>query len=144
MRQRGSVMEGLRPPIGPDLPRLLRRAVLDHCLSEPRRVHPALLHVGVPGAAEAVLAVADPTDHGLRCDLIAAMLRRTRGGSTTPLVWLTRTGALDVEDVDLRWLASARAAYAEAGLPLVMVVVNRRGWRDPRSGDSRQWVKLKR
>ena len=144
MRQRGSVMEGLRPPIGPDLHRLLRRAVLDHCISEPRRVHPALVHVGVPGAAEAVLADVESTDHGLRCDLVAAMLKRTRGGATTPLVWLTRTGVLEVEDVDLRWLASARAAYAEAGQPLVMVVVNRRGWRDPRSGASREWVKLKR
>lgn len=144
MRQRGSVMEGLRPPISPDLHRLLRRAVLDHCISEPRRVHPALVHVGVPGAAEAVLAVVDPTDHGLRCDLLAAMLSRTHGGSTTPLVWLTRTGALDVQDVDMQWLASARAAYAEAGQPLVMVVVNRLGWRDPRSGASRQWAKLKR
>ena len=124
--------------------RLLRRAVLDHCTSEPRRVHPALVHVGVPGAAEAVLADVERIDHGLRCDLVAAMLSSTSRGSTTPLVWLTRTGALDVQDVDMQWLASARAAYAEAGQPLVMVVVNRRGWRDPRSGESRQWVKLRR
>lgn len=137
-------MEGLRPPIGTEMARLLRRAVLDHCISEPRRVHPPLVHVGVPGAAEAVLADQDPTDHGLRCDLVAAMLSRTSRGSLTPLVWVTRTGALDVQDVDMWWLASARAAYAEAGQPLVMVVVTRRGWRDPRSGASREWVKLKR
>ena len=137
-------MEGLRAQISRDMHRLLRRAVLDHCTSEPRRVHPPLVHVGVPGGAEAVLADVEPTYHGLRCDLVAAMLSRTSRGSATPLVWLTRIGPLDVQDVDMRWLASARAAYAEAGLPLVMVVVTRRGWRDPRSGESRTWVKLKR
>jgi len=137
-------MEGVRPPISPGLHRLLRRAVLDHGTSEPRRVHPPLLHVGVPGSVEAVFADAEPTDHGLRCDIVAAMCRRTSRGSMAPLVWLTRTGDLDLQDVDVRWLASARAAYAEAGQVLLMVVANKHGWRDPRSGASRQWVRLRR
>ena len=136
-------MEGIQPPLTPGLHRVLRRAVLNHCAAEPRRVHPPLLHVGVPGAAEALFADVEPTDHGLRCDIVAAMLRRTRRGATTPLVWLTRTGDLDLQDVDVRWLASARAAYAEAGAMLLMVVVNRRGWRDPRSGARRDWVRLR-
>jgi hypothetical protein len=136
-------MEGLRAPVTLEVGRLLRRAVLDHCASERRRVHPPLLHVGVPGSAESVFSDGEPTDHGLRCDIVAAMLRRTRTTSTPPLVWVTRAGALDLQDVDARWLATARAAYAEAGVPLVMVVVNRHGWRDPRSGAGRQWARLR-
>jgi hypothetical protein len=137
-------MEGLRAPIDLGLQRLLRRAALDHGRAEPRRVYPALLHVGTPGAAEAVFPDSETTDHGLRCDIVAAMLRRTRRGTAPPLVWVTRAGDLDLQDVDARWLASARAAYAEAGVPLVMVVVSRRGWRDPRSGAGRLWARLRR
>jgi hypothetical protein len=48
-----------------------------------------------------------------------------------------------VQDVDARWLAAARASYAEAGLPLTFVVVNRRGWRDPRSGLGRTWARVR-
>jgi hypothetical protein len=136
-------MEGLRVPVGTETARLLRRAVLDHGASEPRRVYQPLLHVGVPGAAEAVFADTDVTDHGLRCDIVAAMLRRTSRGATAPLVWVTRTGDLELEDVDVRWLAAARAAYAEAAVALVMVVVNRRGWRDPRSRAGREWSRLR-
>jgi hypothetical protein len=136
-------MEGLCSPITRDLQVLLRRAVLDHALAEPRRVFPPMLHVGVPTECEAVFADVEPTDHGLRCDIVAAMLRRASGGPTTPLVWLTRPGALELQDVDMWWLAAARAAYAEAGVPLVMVTVNRRGWRDPRSGLGRSWARMR-
>jgi hypothetical protein len=64
--------------------------------------------------------------------------------SGTPLVWLTRPGDLVDQDVDLAWLAGARQAFGEAGVPLVFVVVNRQGWRDPRSGLQRTWVRLRR
>jgi hypothetical protein len=61
-----------------------------------------------------------------------------------PLVWLTRRGdPVVLQDVDARWLAAARAAYAEAGVPLTFVVVGRRGWHDPRSGTGRTWVRLR-
>ena len=136
-------MEGLRHPIDPGLQQVLRGAVLEHVRTERRRVHPVLVHVGLPGAAKAVLADLEPTDHSLRCDILAAMLRRAGRWHPVPLVWLTRTGALELQDVDARWLASARAAYAEAGTQLVMVVVTRHGWRDPRSGARRDWVRLR-
>ena len=58
-------------------------------------------------------------------------------------MWLTRSGGLELQDVDARWLAATRAAYDEARAPLAFVVVNRRGWRDPRSGLSRTWVRLR-
>lgn len=131
-----------KPP--PGLAALLRRAVLDHALSEPRRVFPPRLHVGTPGGSQRVLALdADETDHSLRTDVVAAMLSRTPAGSSSVL-WLTRPGALDLQDVDARWLAAALAATGEAGRPLTMVVVNRHGWRDPRSGASRHWKRLRR
>ncbi len=122
--------------------------MLDHKSREPRRVHPAVLHVGRPGgrSARLVLDEVEPSDPGLRTDVVAALrVRATQGasGDDVPMVWLTRTGALGLQDVDARWLAAARAAYDEAGAPLAFVVVNRHGWRDPRSGLSRTWARLR-
>jgi hypothetical protein len=135
---------GLPETLPPPLARLLRRAVLDHAVSEPRKVFPPRLHVGTPGGTQRVLALdGDETDHSLRTDVVAAMLSHAPA-RVPPLVWLTRPGALDLQDVDARWLAAALAATGEAGRPLVMVVVNRHGWRDPRSGASRHWKRLRR
>lgn len=138
--------EGVREPLPADLGRLLRRAVLDHATSERRRVHLPIVHVGVPGGPERVLAdrPEDRLDQTLRTDAVAAMRRATqREGGIEPLVWLTRTGALELQDVDAAWLAASRAAYAEAGAPLVMVVANRHGWWDPRTGATRTWRRLR-
>lgn len=139
-------MEGIQEPVTRAAATVLRRAVLDHAVSERRRSFPALLHVGVPGGVEEV-AVADPDDlldHTLRTDLVAALLRRTRRPGFVPLLWLTRPGPLDLQDVDVAWLAAARAASAEAGVGLTLVVVTRRGWADPRSGVHREWKRLRR
>jgi hypothetical protein len=124
---------------------ILRRAVLEHRVTERRKTFPPVLHVGVPGELELVVdhRQAGPLGHGLRADLVAACLRHTRGGSVEPLVWLTRTGDFVLEDPDAVWLSAARSAYAEAGLGLIMVVVTRRGWWDPRSGASREWKRLR-
>lgn len=142
-------MEGIREPVPRPLHKLLRRGVLDHALSERRKVHVPLLHVGVPGGLETVFAIRrdDHSDQALRADVVAAMLSRTDEAAApdhVPLVWLTRAGELDLQDVDAQWLASARAAYAEAGVPLTFVVVNRRGWRDPCSEVMRTWKRLRR
>lgn len=139
--------EGLREPLAPTLRRLLRRAVLDHALSERRRHHVPRVHVGVPGAVEAVYAEqpGEPHDHTLRTDVVAAMARRAgRGDLPAPMVWVTRSGELELQDLDAAWLAAARAAYAERATPLVFVVANRHGWRDPRSGLTHTWVRLRR
>lgn len=142
-------MEGITEPVAPGTERMLRRAVLDHALAERRRLHAPVLHVGrpsgLPRGRESVFPVRhdEPTDHGLRSDIVAAMVKRTRHGDV-PLVWLTRAGALDVQDVDVQWLGAARTAYGEAGLELCLVVVNRHGWRDPRTGVERTWVRLRR
>lgn len=138
-------MEGLTEPLPREVHELLRRAVLDHVRSEHRRRFAPVLHVGSPVGAQGVFAVGpdERVDHALRTDVVAAMLRRTAVPGRAPLVWLTRSGDLDLEDVDAAWLAACRAAGAEAGLDPAVVVVTRRGWRDPRSGAGRTWQRLR-
>lgn len=134
---------GLAEPLGGDLERLLRHAVLAHASAERRRSYPAILHVGDPRTRELVFPIVpeERIDDALGADVVAAM--RSRSGLERPVVWLTRPGVLDVQDVDVRWLRSARRAYAEAGVPLVFVVANRHGWLDPRSGLRRDWKRLR-
>jgi hypothetical protein len=133
-------------PLTPQTQALLRRAVLDFRVTERRKAFAPVLHVGVPGATRFAYEPRrdKPMEHGVRADLVAAFLHRTCAGPVEPLVWLTRTGELVLEDVDAAWLSAARSAYAEAGVSLTMVVVTRRGWWDPRSGRRREWKRLRR
>lgn len=138
---------GLAGQLDAHLHQALRRAVFDHAVNEPRARFPARLHLGTPGGAVVVQAVTgEAADHALRVDLVAAMLTRL-GDDDAPdvLVWLTRPGDLEpVQDADQEWLAAAVQAFAELGRELVFVTVTRRGWRDPRSGASRRWVRMRR
>ena len=136
-------MEGVTEPLPPRLRRVLRAAALEHALSERRFTHRPLLHLGLPGHDHELLLADEPMDHTLRTDVVAAALARARVRAPQPLAWLTRTGDLVAEDVDLAWLAACRQAFAEAATPLVYVVVNRHGWRDPRSGAHRHWTRLR-
>ena len=139
-------MEGLVEPLPRDLRAALRRAALEHALAERRRNFTPALHVGTPGGPQAVLALEPDLrlDHALRTDVVAALLVRADRERAGPLVWLTRPGGLELQDLDAAWLAAARAASAEAGRPLTLVVVNRHGWRDPRSGLAHTWTRLRR
>ena len=132
----------LREPIDSERRLLLRQAVVDHLRSVSGRAFPAVVHLGVPGGVvrRFTISTAEPTDLALRTDIVAAMLERR---PDPPWLWLTRMGRLDLHDLDAEWLAAATAAYAEAGVDLTMVVVNRRGWRDPRSGVGHTWVRLR-
>jgi hypothetical protein len=138
-------VEGIQEPLARSLHRTLRRAVLEHAVSERRRIFAPVLHVGTPGGPQALFAPGQlgATDHGLRTDVVAALLRRTAGAPEEQLVWLTRAGDLELQDVDAAWLAAARAAVLEAGVPLTLVIVNRHGWWDPRSGAGRTWKRLR-
>ena len=49
----------------------------------------------------------------------------------------------DRGDLDLAWVQAVRAAGAEAGVELTLVVVTRKGWFDPRSGVRREWKRLR-
>lgn len=131
-------------PVPEALARQLRAAVLAHCAHERRRVFAPVLHVGSAGSERVCRMPADtPADQALRSDVVAALVRRLGPAPESPLVWLTRPGEHVLHDVDAAWLAAARAAYAEAGLPLTMVVVTRSGWWDPRSGTQRRWKRLR-
>lgn len=134
---------GLVDPVGGDLERLLRHAVLAHARAERRRSYPAILHVGDPRTHEQVFPIVpeEQIDDALGADIVAAM--RSRSSLERPVVWLTRPGVLAPQDIDLRWLRSARRAYAEAGVPLVFVVAGRHGWLDPRTGLRREWRRLR-
>lgn len=148
-------------PYGPAVPvgraRLLRAAVVQLVRAEKRRHFPALLHVGEPGGAETARPAREALDdHALRVEVLAAMLRRVGSltdpadpgnappGPADPLVWLTRTGPLQLQDVDAAWGAAARAAGAELGLgTLTVVVVTRTGWWDPVTGSGRRWRRVR-
>jgi hypothetical protein len=120
---------------------LLHRALLEHVATERRRRHVPILHVGVPSEPHEVFAVLadEPTDHALRSDIVAAMRKRARGPAG--LVWLTRTGDLDLQDIDAQWHAAARQAYGEAGACVHFAVVNRRGWHLLETGARREWAR---
>jgi hypothetical protein len=136
----------VREPIDPERRRLLRRAVVEHVASLTGRTVPAVVHVGMPGQSVRRFTVRgdEQTDQALRADIVAAMLgRRQDTLRPWPWLWLTRAGDLALHDLDADWLAAAGTAYGEAGGDLTMVVVTRRGWRDPRSGAGQTWVRLR-
>jgi hypothetical protein len=139
---------GLVAPLPRQLHRVLRRAVkeeADHHAG--RRLIDTRLHVGLPGGPQRVHPVRPgETDHTLRIEIVTAMTARIRQstGALTPMVWLSRLGPLSpTEDVDLDWLAAAGAAFAELDLPLIFLIVDRHGWRDPRTGLARHWTRLR-
>ena len=136
-------VEGLHDPLSPVIEKRLRRAVLDHTATEHRRSFLPLVHLGIPGGREVAHAHREdePTDPWLRADIIHSMRRRV--GVPDPIMWLTRAGSTEIEDVDLRWLAAARQAFREIDAPLTYVVVTRNAWVDPRSGMSRRWKRLR-
>lgn len=123
----------------------LREAVAELRRSDRRRSFPPVLHVGHPGRVDAdfVDLPAHRLDHDLRAEVVAALLSRCRPVLSRPVTWLTRPGSPVTEDVDLAWYAAARAAYGEAGVALMMVVVTPDGWYDPRTDTRRQWKRLR-
>ncbi len=127
---------------------LLRRLVLEHKAAERRLRFPSVLHLGGPGRPEVGRVVEDTDagpqarlDHALRCDLLEALLRRA--GDRQVMTWLTRSGPLDVQDLDLGWLRAVSAVNGETDRSLVFLVVTRDGWRDPQSGVGRTWRRVR-
>lgn len=135
----------LCPPLPPRTETILRLAVLELRSEERRRVFAPVLHVGWPGGPRASYDPEgrDVADHGVRTDVVAAMLHRMCRSDAAPLVWLTRTGELALADVDAAWVSAAGQAFAEAGRSMTMVVVTRQGWWDPRSDARRVWRRLR-
>lgn len=126
------------------LQRVLRGAVIGHARTEHRRVHPPVLHVGVPGGQVCSFEIGpdDDLDLALRIEVLEAMTRTSLERDVVPLTWLTRTEA-GPDTEDLAWAAAVGAASGELGVRLDLVVITRRSWRDPRSGAGRAWSRLR-
>lgn len=142
---------GITEPLARPLERLLREAVLEFATTETRRTHPPVVHAGVPGRQHRSCPILpeDDLDHALRTDMVEALVRPGVERQRVPLLWLTRPEAVaegpDGEaQVDREWLAATAAAGAELGVLLDLVVVTRRGWRDPRTGVARHWKRIRR
>ncbi len=119
---------------------LCREAVLDLRALPQRRRFPVSLHVGRPGHALTYPAEV-AYDFADRVELLAGAVDAL--ASAAHLVWLTRPGELEIQTDDLAWLAATRHVAAEVSLSLPFVVVTKQGWRDPGSGCSRQWRRLR-
>jgi hypothetical protein len=120
--------------------RLLREAVLALATGEHRRRFPPVLHVGTPGGPTLTVRDDPDWDHGLRTEIVGAALRSL---DDPAWIWLTRAGNLTFQDVDAAWLGPVVAAAHERGSDPAYVVVTRHGWRDPRSGASRHWRRIR-
>ena len=120
--------------------RLLRTAVLQLARNDHRRHIPPVLHIGVPGGPTSTVADDSSWDHGLRTEIVGAVLRALRD---PPWVWVTRSGPLSLQDVDAAWLGPAVAAAGERAVEVGYVVVTRHGWLDPRSGLVQQWKRIR-
>ena len=118
-----------------------RAAVLELASTEHRRRHPVLVHVGDPRGRVSLAVDELCPDHALRADVLGALLWRHR--DEDPLVWLTRTGPLDLQDVDARWFAGFRAARREVLVGGDFLVVTRHGWHDPATGATRTWKRIR-
>ncbi len=133
-------MPVLIPPLALADRRVLRVAVLSLARSEHRRHVPPVLHVGVPGGPQTTIADDPAWDHGLRTEVVGAVLRARRD---PPWVWLTRSGPMSLQDPDVAWLGPTVAAAAERGTDVAFVVVTRHGWTDPRSGLRQEWRRIR-
>ena len=110
-----------------------------------------MLHAGVPGRGSRTYVVnsKDHLDTSLRTDIVEALVRPGVEAGRIPLLWLTRAdaageGPTGEAQVDRDWLAAVGSAGAELGVRLDLVVITRRGWRDPRTGVERRWRRLRR
>ena len=135
---------GIQEPLPTLLRKVLRGTVREHARNERRRVHPAVLHVGIPGGEQRTLEL-EPGEHpdlAARIEIVEAMARAFLARDVVPLLWLTRMPeGPDVED--LAWAAAVTAASGELGVRLDLVVVTRRSWRDPRSGVGQRWARVR-
>ncbi len=116
-----------------------------------RRKFPAAVELVSPAACPGAdpLATwrygAEPTDHGLRVDVLTRLLTdcRCRDAGPVSLVHV-RPGPHEPADLDLGWAAAATVAGTIAGVEVVTAVaVSRWGWYDLRTGQRRSWVRLR-
>ena len=137
------------PTVGDLDPRAAwRREVGAFRAGEQRRRHPLAVQVGVPdGWRESVeLPWPEPGwhDHGLRVDVLTALLARTDPAVTEAHGWITRPGVPALHDADCAWYAAAVHGFGVHGVALSgFHAVTRTGWVDVVTGESRAWKRLR-
>lgn len=136
----------LTEPLPRALEKVLRSAVLEHATTEHRRTFRPVLHVGLPERPSRHFEVrpGEEVDDALRVEVVEAMVRGPLARSFVPLVWLTRPDQPEPAECDTAWLRAVRAAGAELGVALGLVVVTRHGWHDPVTGVRRTWRRIRR
>lgn len=136
----------LQAPIDRLTHQVFRTAVLHLRESEHRRRFPVTVHAGFPGrTASHTWPAGTDHDHGLRCDITAALLARVAVRPPAGrFVWITRPGSPSVHDADLAWRSAVEWAGASLDIATSLVVVTRYGWFDPDSGVGRQWRRIRR
>jgi hypothetical protein len=132
--------------VPPDRRGLLRREVGLLRQRETRRVFDTAVHVGVLGGESAgfVARAQDlpVLDAGLRTDVVCGLLATLAPEARE--AWVVRAGTPEPQDVDLQWLAAARAGLGVLGRQVEgCYVITRSGWRDLVTAQQRTWVRLR-
>jgi hypothetical protein len=141
-------MTGLSEPVDPGLATALRATALELRDRRRGRRFPAEVSVGRLGRPPHArpwfeVPAHEVLDLALRTEIVGALLQVATDREQVPVACLARPGALTWHDLDAQWWPAFHAAYAEAEVPLVAVVVTKNGWWDPRSGLRREWRRLR-
>ena len=135
----------------------LRARVAELRATTQRRNFPGTVELVSPAAPARTVPLAawrygtEPSDHGLRVDVLVRLLtdcrsrRDTGSRDTGPLSLVhVRPGHHEPADIDLGWAAASTVAGAVAGVEIATVVtLSRWGWYDLRTGQQRTWVRLR-
>jgi hypothetical protein len=129
-----------------DLRPLLRQEVGRFRARETRRVFDPAVHVGRPCGERDTFVVrrqdVPAVNHGLRVDVVSSLVAQTSAECT--MAWVTRPGVPHPHDIDLEWLSAARVAFGMHGRDLDgFFAITRTGWLDVRTGERREWKRLR-
>jgi hypothetical protein len=133
-------------PIDATLRLLLREEVGSLRARESRRRFDASVQVGILGGARAGFVLRAKDRPVMDAALLRDVASRLVEGSPSSWrhAWLVRPGTVEPHDLDLHWLAAARAAFGSVERPLGgCFVVTRSGWRDVVTDDGHAWVRLR-
>lgn len=124
---------------------VLRREVGELRRRETRRVFDPLVYVGrLDGPRQSFVVRAQDLpvlDAALRTEVVSRLIEECADPTS---VWLARPGRPEPYEMDVDWLRASSAAFATHGRELASFhVLTRYGWRDVRSGQSREWTRLR-
>ena len=140
-----AITGALTEPLARPTAQLARRATLRHTREERRRRHfSPTLHAGDPAVQVRSVEIDAAVDDALATDCVMALHRWARSvAGDDVLLWVTRPGDLAPGELDLTLVRAVDEAERELGVPVPLIVVVHHAWRDPRTGVSRHWVRLR-